>query len=544
MFLRKLGKISLSSSCLLALVAGYFALVLNYPFYRQLLTIHPFTGSSADYFLLTVPLFVFLVLNAVFQLIALPWLHRILIPTLLVLSAMVSYHEIFYGIYFDKEMLDNVLQTHTSEALHLITLPYILWVIVIGIVPAVLYCLVKVRYSRWWIEISKRIGLVLVSVLLIGLIGKGFYQDYASIVRNNKPIVHLILPSNIIGTSVKKIKSEYNANREFIQLGLNAKQAKPDHFRHVTIVVMGETTRAQNWGLNGYARQTTPLLAKRQDIVNFTDVSSCGTSTAYSVPCLFSHLPQKSFNNNQAPYQDNLLDILQRAGVKVTWLDNDAGCKGVCNRVENQDMTALNLAKYCKNGECLDEILFEDLDNILQQSQQDSLIVLHTMGSHGPTYYQRYPQQYRQFTPTCDTNEINQCSDQQLVNTYDNTILYVDYIVNKAIDYLAQQSEWESNLIYLSDHGESLGENGLYLHSAPYAIAPEQQTKVPMVMWFSEKWRANEKLSLDCLQQLAQSRPFSHDNFFHTVFGLLDMDLSLDLYQPQLDVVAQCKHKD
>lgn len=541
MFKKYLSTHAMSSTRLFALLSAYFTLVLNLPFYREVLNIHPFTGAPIDYFLFTIPLFIFFALNACFQLIALPFLHKILMPLLLILSAVISYNELIYHIYFDSDMLNNVLQTHTAEALNLVTLPFVLWVAILGILPALLYLRTQIIYRKPLFELLARLGAILVSLLVIIGIAKFFYQDYASFLRNNKQAAHLILPSNFINAVIKKSKQIYNSNRTFESVGLDSKQQKPDNFRHVTIVVMGETTRAQNWGLNGYNHNTTPLLAKRNDVINFPHVSSCGTHTAYSLPCLFSDLPRTEFNNDDAPYRDNLLDILQRAGVAVQWFENDGGCKDVCNRVPNKDMTELNLSQYCKEGECLDEILFQDLDKTLNATDKDTLIVLHTIGSHGPTYYQRYPANFRQFTPTCDTNEINQCSNEQLINTYDNSILYVDYIVNKAIERLAKESNWESTLLYLSDHGESLGENGLYLHATPYAIAPEQQTHIPMVMWFSPLWRQNEGVDMQCLQRKAQTGTFSHDNFFHSIIGMLDMDLHLTAYRPELDILAQCK---
>lgn len=535
----KMKKIKVNSTWLFLALSAYFAFVLNYPLYAKAFSLISISDNLL--FFITMPFVIFFALNAIFQLLCLPYLHKLLIPLFLILSAAISYQEIFYGIYFDAEMLNNVLQTNFAESVRLVTLPYILWIIFLGIIPAIVYLLIKVNYRPLWREIVFRVVSLSVSLLMLMGIAHFYYQDYASFLRNNKSITHLIVPSNFVGAGIKKYKQLRDANRTFTQVGLDSKQDKPDRYRHVTIFVLGETTRAQNWGLNGYNRQTTPLLAARNDIVNFKNVSSCGTATSYSVPCIFSNLTRVQFNNGDAPYRDNLLDILQRAGVKVVWFDNDSGCKEVCNRVENYNVTALNLDKYCHNGECLDELLFEDLDKTLHSTEDDMFIVLHTIGSHGPTYYERYPSEFRKFTPTCDTNLINQCSDEQLINTYDNTILYVDYIVNKAIQHLEKEKTWESAVLYVSDHGESLGENGVYMHSAPYAIAPQEQTKVPMVMWFSEAWNRNEKTDMQCLQHLGDNEEFSHDNLFHSIIALFDMDLTLSVYDQKLDILSRCK---
>lgn len=539
---QRIKSISMPFNLLMILVSLYFAGILNYPFYKQVLWLNPFSGSH-DYFLLTIPLVLFFALNGLFQIIALPYLHKVLIPILIILSAIVAYQELFYGIYFDKNMLQNVLQTHTAETINLITVACVLWVLGFGVLPALLYIMVTVNYRGLMAEIAWRTGNILLSILVIVGIAKFFYQDYASFIRNHKQIVHLIVPSNMIGASISTIKSYYNAHRQFEHIASDAKREKRDNKRRVVVMIMGETTRAKNWGLNGYHRQTTPNLAKRQDIINFQNVSSCGTATAYSIPCLFSNLSRKEFNNNDAPYRENLLDILQRAGVKVSWYDNDAGCKGVCNRVENYDVTSLNLPEYCRQGECLDEILLKDFEQIIGKSEQDSLIVLHTIGSHGPTYYQRYPQAYRQFTPTCDTNEINKCSNAELVNTYDNTILYIDHIINQTIEKLEKQQDIASAVIYVSDHGESLGENGLYLHAAPYAIAPKEQTQVPMVMWFSPLWQQTSNVDMLCLKERAKIKQFSHDHLFHSLANMFELN-EFGVYQPELDLFKPCQVKN
>ncbi|MGQ0287085.1 phosphoethanolamine transferase [Pasteurellaceae bacterium 22721_9_1] len=538
----KLKRPAVSSSILIFWVSLYFTVVLNYAFYRKVLSVNPLTNSPTDYFIYTMPLVIFVILNAAFQLIAIPVLHKVIIPCLIVISAVVAYNMVFFDIYFDATMLTNVLQTNAAKSLRLVTTNFVVWVVGLGIIPALLYCWVKVRYRLWWKESAVRLGLILLSVLVFAGVAKVFYQDYAAFFRNNKSITHLLVPSNFIGATIKKSKEWRENNMPYLQQDLAVAQDKPDHYRHVTVLIVGETTRSQNWGLNGYARQTTPLLAKRGDqIINFKDVSSCGTATAISVPCMFSTLDRKDFSNTQADHQDNLLDVLQRANVDVMWLENDSGCKGVCKNVPNMDVTELNLAEFCHNGECLDNVLLTKFDEIVNKSQRDLLLVLHTIGSHGPTYYERYSPEYRQFTPTCDTNEINKCSNQELVNTYDNGILYIDQFIDKVIAKLEKRDEWESAVLYVSDHGESLGEDGVYLHSAPYAIAPKEQTSVPMVMWFSPTWQKYEGVDLACLRKNAAEKSYSHDNIFSTVFGLMDMSHISDTYRPDMDIIKACK---
>lgn len=539
------SKFHLSSTKLIFLVSLYFTLALNWGFYRQVLTHQPFNGNPEEYFLLTIPLVYFFALNIILNVLALPILHKIIIPALILISAAISYNSLFFNIYFDMDMLNNVLQTNFAESSRTLTPSFLTWVFFLGVVPTVLYLLTKIDYKPWYKEIGMRFASIFISVLVILGVAKFYYQDYAAFFRNNKALPHLITPSNFVASSIKKIRHHYRDNLPYQQLGLDAKQEKPDVYRHVTILVIGETTRAQNWGLNGYARQTTPKLAARgNEIINFNNVSSCGTATAVSVPCMFSTMTQAEYNGAKAYKQDNLLDILQRANVDIMWLNNNSDCKGVCERVPNKNVIELNLPEFCHNGECLDNILLGEMNDILAKNDQDDLvIVLHTMGSHGPTYYERYTQNERIFTPTCDTNEIGKCSQEELVNTYDNGIVYLDQFLDQIITRLEKEDKWESAVFYVSDHGESLGENGLYLHGAPYAIAPDYQTKVPMIMWFSKMWIKNEPFDLNCLRENAKTKAYSHDNYFHSVMSLMDIDLSLSTYNPELDILAECRKK-
>ena len=331
-------------------------------------------------------------------------------------------------------------------------------------------------------------------------------------------------------------------NLPLVKIGEDAKQKAVMNNgprKNLTILVLGETSRAADFSLGGYDRETNPLLAK-DNVVYFPKTASCGTATAVSVPCMFSNMPRTSYNESLAHHQEGLLDIIQRAGIQVLWNDNDGGCKGACDRVPHQDVTALNLPGQCINGECYDEVLFHDLEKTIDNMQGNGVIVLHTIGSHGPTYYHRYPAEFRRYTPTCDTSEIQSCTQEQLKNSYDNTILYVDYIVDKAIKLLqSKQDKFTTSLVYLSDHGESLGENGVYLHGLPYSIAPETQKHVPMLLWLSDDYQKRYGVNYDCLQKQAKENNYSQDNLFSTMLGLTGVETQE--YRAADDILATCK---
>jgi len=306
------------------------------------------------------------------------------------------------------------------------------------------------------------------------------------------------------------------------------------------VLVVGETARAESFSLNGYAKNTNPELSK-QDILNFSQVSSCGTATAVSVPCMFSGMPRADYDEQLAGHREGLLDIAKRAGYQVTWIDNNSGCKGACDRVEQYQIPEDLKQKWCKDGECLDDILIDSLKLYLASIPKDDkrprLVVLHQVGSHGPAYYKRAPEKYQPFKPTCDTNAIQGCSPAELINSYDNTIVYTDHVLSQMINILKEVSNYQTGFWYLSDHGESTGEHGMYLHGSPYSIAPSQQTHIPMIMWFSDGWKQHNLAQVNCLNQQTKQK-LSQDNLFPSLLSLLNVKTKV--INPQLDMLHSC----
>jgi lipid A ethanolaminephosphotransferase len=228
---------------------------------------------------------------------------------------------------------------------------------------------------------------------------------------------------------------------------------------------------------------------------------------------------------------------VQRAGVAVRWIENQSGCKGVCDRVPNEMAQPYHPAS-CSGGECLDETLLRALDAQLPRIDADTLLVLHAMGSHGPAYHRRVPPGRDVFQPACNTARIETCSDEQIVNAYDNSILYTDYVLAGLVDRLAAADGVDSALLYVSDHGESLGERGVYLHGQPYRLAPAVQKQVPMLLWFSRDTLSRLRIDASCLRQ-ALRKPHSHDHFSHTLLGLTGIET--EAYRGNLDLLANCR---
>ena len=533
----------LSRTAYLTLFACYIGIFLNLAFYRQVFPLLPVNNLHNWLVFLSMPIVAISVMNIITTLASFLKLDRVVISLFILLSASAQYFIWTFGVVIDRSMIANIFDTTPAESFALLSTQMVIVLGLSGLLMVLVAWWIKVRRpASFWRGAAMRLLNLAVSALLIVLVAALFYKDYASVFRNNKELVKSLSPSN----SIVALNSWYAHNRmdnlPLVKIGEDAKQKAVMHNgarKNLTIVVLGETSRAENFSLGGYDRETNPRL-KQDDVVYFPKTTSCGTATAVSVPCMFSNMPRAHYDEELAHHQEGVLDILQRAGVQVLWNDNDGGCKGACDRVPHQNVTNLNLSGECIDGECYDDVLFHNLDSYIDNLQQDGIIVLHTIGSHGPTYYNRYPAEFKKFTPTCDTNEIQSCTQQQLTNTYDNTILYVDYVVDKAIKLLqSKQDKFTTSLVYLSDHGESLGEDGVYLHGLPYSIAPDTQKHVPMLLWLSPDYQQRYGVSSQCLQQQAKTNDYSQDNLFSTLLGLLGVDSRE--YQAKDDLLTPCR---
>jgi len=253
---------------------------------------------------------------------------------------------------------------------------------------------------------------------------------------------------------------------------------------------------------------------------------------------MFLDVGRDRFEATLALRREGLLDVLQRAGVAVRWRDNNSGCKGVCDRVPYEDLSNLRVPGLCRDGECYDEILLHELQYHLDKLDRDAVVVLHMKGSHGPAYFKRYPPAFEFFTPVCKSIELDRCPRQDIVNAYDNTLRYTDHVLSLTIDLLRRNAKrFDTAMLFVSDHGESLGENGLYLHGIPYALAPREQIHVPMLLWLSEGLRERLRIDVACLEA-RRREPSSHDNLYHSVLGL--MGVRTAIYRPDRDLFRRC----
>lgn len=464
--------------------------------------------------------------------------HRILVKPVLILFVMASacfaYFAHAYGTVFDRQMIANALQTDSAESFDLLTPALFVWIAVFGVLPSIAVWKARLVFPNWKTETVARLKLAGAALAVVAVSGAVFGGHYAGLLRQHAEVTSRLIPSYALASTFRYATHEVRTTQKaHVVIGQDAvRTAHPQ--RELVIMVVGETVRADHWGLNGYVRDTTPSLRKEK-VVNFPNFWACGTSTAVSVPCMFSDLGRANFDTEAAVNRDNALDVLARAGVSILWRDNNSSSKGVADRVTYEDFKSPSRNPICDDGECRDEGLLQALQDYIDAQAGDILIVLHQMGNHGPAYYKRYPKEFERFTPICATSDLGSCTSEQLVNTYDNAILYTDDFLSKVIKLLkSNDGKFETAMFYVSDHGESLGEYGLYLHGAPYALAPDAQTHVPAVMWLGEGMKRD--VAQASLEERSRRR-WSHDDVFSTLLGFFEV--MSNEYNPDQDILER-----
>ncbi|MDB5946094.1 MAG: eptA1 [Ramlibacter sp.] len=527
---------------LVLLAAVFLMLVCNGPFWRGALAgrswQEPVTwGFAAAMFIGFSAFYV-----AFAAAISIRYTVKPLLTALLLVSAAAGYYMERYSVFFDRTMLANVLATNYKEASELLGWRLLVHLLVFGVLPSLLV---------WWPTLKRRsfgraialrlawvavaIGVAVASLLLV-------FADFASLMRNHSEVRYLLTPGNVVAAAIgNAVGRASRPDQPKIVVGADAKAGPAWQSRTrptLLVLVVGETARAQNFSLNGYARPTNPELARR-GVINFADTQSCGTSTEVSLPCMFSPFGRRHYDEDQILTHESVLQVLARAGFKVLWRDNQSGCKGVCDGLPTEQVDHGGPGALCAGGECLDELLLRGMDGIVRDTRGNLVVVMHQLGSHGPAYFKRYPPAFKRFVPACEFEDLRLCKQEEIVNAYDNSLLYTDFVLGQVIDFLerAQQTH-DTAMLYISDHGESLGEKGLYLHGVPWAIAPDVQKKVPFVVWLSPAFQRDIGIDAGCMRGRAR-QPASHDNLFHSLLGVLDVQTSV--YDASMDIFAGCR---
>ncbi len=544
------GPMGRNPVALLAAVSLWLATVGNWALWRELGRLGQLQSVGGYVFAIAFAFIIFGATNALFALLA--WRRSIkpLLVFLLIAAAVGMHYMLSYGVVIDSTMMVNVLQTDPRETRDLLSFKLLFTVLFVAGLPGIWLWRQNVQRLGWPVQTWRNVVFLLVNLVIVVVALGLSFQTFSSNMRNHTQLRYLINPLNsLYALGNLAAKPLRKGPMPLAKLGedakLGASYTLPANKPPLVVLVVGETARTGNFGINGYVRPTTPELSAMmatERIASLRNVYSCGTSTATSLPCMFSHLGKDAFEAGNTNFE-NLVDVLQRAGLAVLWIDNQSGCKGLCDRIPDVTTSALKNPEFCPSGECFDAIMLHQLDERIAalpapQRAKGVVIVMHPMGSHGPAYYKRVPPAFKKFTPGCDSSALQDCTREQVTNSYDNTIAYADHFLASTIKWLkTKENIAQPAMVYVADHGESLGENNIYLHGLPYALAPDVQKKVPWITWLSGGFAARSKLDTGCLQSHANER-ITHDSYFHSVLGLLDVQTRV--YQRALNIYAPC----
>ena len=532
---------------LVLFVSVWLATIGNIALWRQLAELPDLSTWQTAQLGLALGLAITFACTALFSLLAWRWTLKPVLTLFLLSAAFGAYFMLTYNIVIDKTMMINTLQTDVKESRDLLSWGLVIDVLLMAVLPCVLVWRVRLRRAPALRQAGHNALAVAGASAMLVLTLLLFFSSVASGMRNYPQLRYLINPLNSFW-AIGVIAARPFQRDDSIEMPLG-EDAHPGASYSVAagnkppllLLVLGETARSGNFAINGYARPTTPLLA-RENIASQRNAWSCGTSTAASVPCMFSDLGRADYDKRPVN-QEDLLDVLLHAGLAVLWVDNQSGCKGTCEHIPTARINAADHPALCPNGECFDEVMLEGIDARIaalpaERRARGVVVVMHQMGGHGPAYYQRSPAALKKFLPECTSNALQSCEPEQLVNAYDNSIVYTDYFLSRAIDWLKRrEADASTAMVYVADHGESLGENNLYLHGMPYGIAPDVQKRVPWITWLSPGFTQRQGVTTACLNKKRDDH-ISHDNYFHSVLGL--MDVQTRVYQASLDLDAAC----
>ena len=531
-----LFKRSICSNWLTIGLALYLSCFLNNQFWYQIIKIQ--TELSLDKWIFLGTIFIIVTLLQIIIIFLIMWgkFSKYIATALIICTVFADYYSQFYGIHFNTNMIKNIFSTSYLETREFIMPSVLVHYIKFGLLPTVAIFYINIPKINFFKDILWKFKIIIICVAIASVLILSQIKQIISIMRNHQTIRHVVLPTSyLIATTKVLIEYTEDINTTIKEIDQYATRNISIHHKpKLVVLVIGETVRSQNWSLSGYHRQTTPNISKLP-IINFPYTHTCGTNTDISVPCMFSSLGRKNYDEKKIKSTESILHLLNRLHIDVTWIDNQSGCKGVCKNLKNYQANIFDTnSKFCtKSNNCLDEVLIDGLKKNIKNIAEDQIIVLHQLGNHGPAYYARYPNEFEIFKPICKSADLTKCTKQEIINAYDNAILYTDYVLYKLILELETIKNRDVFFIYVSDHGESLGEGNLYLHGLPYHIAPSYQTNVPMLFWHSKRFPINH----ECLLKKA-TQPSQHDNLYHTLLGLFNV--SSITYNKSYDLGSDC----
>lgn len=413
------------------------------------------------------------------------------------INAIAIYFINTYSVIIDKTMISNILNTNYEESSSFFSFGLIIYLLFLGVIPSIFIVRVKIINESF----KKKLTTFLLTLIFIVSLVFANSSNWLWIDKHSTKLGALAMPwSYVINTSRFYIHKSQENKKEILLPDATIKDTE----KSIAVLVIGESARSENFSLYGYKKNTNPLLSKIKNVYSFK-ATSCATYTTAGIKCILEH-------ENTSKLYEILPNYLYRNNVEVIWRTTNWGeppihIKNYLNRHDIEKKYGGGYSNY-------DEILLNGLqEQILVSKNNKILIVLHTTTSHGPTYNKKYPPQFEKFKPVCNSVELGKCTTEELVNAYDNTIVYTDYILSNLIESLKQLDEYKSTMLYVSDHGESLGENNLYMHGLPVSIAPKEQLDIPFIVWLSDDYK-----------KIKSHEELSQNHVFHSVLNFLAIE--------------------
>ena len=472
----------------------------NVPFFSYVAQ-HTDETMGGKLFLLASLVVIMLVLNFMMTYLVM-WLlrvvGRVLLAVLAVINATALHFILTYGVIIDATTIENVFNTRYSEASGFFSWSLWLCILGLGVLPA-LYCLWQpVVYGKAK-KLAVCCGSSLAVVLVIALMHIG---QTLWISQHDTELGGLLQPWSYLVNTCRVLSSQHDEQVEEIKL---ADGQITDHEKAVVVLVIGESARKANFQLYGYQRDTNPLLSKQEGLKVY-QANACATYTTAGTKAILEPI-------DSGDLYELLPNYAFRTGVDVSWRTYNWGEPPIHI---DEYLTDVDLGKmYPDVNRDYDGILFAGLrERILSSKKDKVLIILHTSTSHGPKYADKCPEEFHVYQPV-----------DNLVNAYDNTIRYTDFLLDGLINTLRGLTDWHTAMIFISDHGESLGENNMFMHGLPMKLAPKEQYEIPFLVWTSDNFR-RYKPTAQSQEAPAGELPalLEQHYIFHSVLNLLSIE--------------------
>ncbi len=425
---------------------------------------------------------------------------------LFITGALASYYLFFFSIAPTPGIMPALFGTNQAEMYELVSVRIIVWVIF-----SIAVCLYSIRHFN--IQTTKMFFTRLLSAICLLIIVNNIIAPKFSFLKTYFPIQYLHNSYVFfVGHSEEYAKEDISTKFTFVD------SSDKDV---IGVLVIGEAARYGNFAINGYERDTTPNLSKVENLALFKAIS-CAGNTYEAVPCMLSRYGEQDMN--LVDTETSVLSVLTRLGFDTVWMGTQSITKYYRNKpggsfYDEVDFHMIPGGSLVFMPNSHDGQMLPYLEQNIK-SDKKTFLVLHTTGSHW-NYGARYPKEFAKFKPDLDgrvKHDASSCNREELINSYDNSILYTDFFLSSVIEKLKDKKAF---LIYSADHGESLGECGRLTHGCDGYV--QEQREVPLMVWMSDSYKDSHPDKWSAVES-AKENNISHDYIFHSILNCLGIE--------------------